>query len=106
VPPFVTERPIRCKGPGGSSTRFVVPPPSVNSSYGMLLDPIDALLHKNIDQLYEFTHHLRYELDSAHNLADSRHALTLSQHHELLVKFNSMKEEYDHMVNDHLVPLQ
>ena len=106
VPPFVTERPIRWEGPGGTSTRFVVPPPSINSSYGTLLDLVNVLLHRNIDQLYEFTQHLRYELDGAHNLADSRHALTLSQHHELLVKFNSMKEEYDHMVNDHLVPLQ
>ena len=84
----------------------MVPPPSIHSSYGTLLDPVDVLLHKNIDQLYEFAHHLRYELDGAHNLADSRHALTLSQHHELLVKFTSMKEEYDHMVNDHLIPLQ
>jgi len=103
---FVTEHPIRWEGPGGTSTHFVVPPPSVNSSYGTFLDPVDVLLHKNIDQLYKFTHHLCYELDGAHNLADSRHALTLSQHHELLVKFNSMKEEYDHMVNDHLIPLQ
>jgi len=72
----------------------------------MLLDPVDSLLHENTDQLYEFAYHLRIELDNAHNLADGRHALMMSQHHELLVQFNSLKEEHDHMINDHLIPLQ
>ena len=94
------------EGAGGTGTRFMVPPPSICSSFGTLLDPVNSLLHENTDQLYEFAYHLCIELDSAHNLADNCHALMMSQHHELLVKFNSLKEEHDHMINDHLIPLQ
>ena len=93
-------------GPGSTATHFVVPPPSIQSSFGTLLDLVDSLLHENTDQLYEFAYHLCIELDGAHNLADGRHALTMAQYHELLVKFNSLKEEHDHMINDHLIPLQ
>jgi len=100
------ERPILFDGPGGTTTCFVVPPPSIRPPFGTLLDPVDSLLHENTDQLYEFAYHLHIELDSSHNLADGCHALTMSQYHELLVKFNSLKEEQDHMINDHSIPLQ
>jgi len=94
------------EGPGGSTTRYVVPPPSIRSSFGTLLDPVDSLLHENTNQLYEFAHHLRYELDGTHRLADGRHAVTMGQYHELSVKFNSLKADHVHMINDHLIPLQ
>jgi len=94
------------EGPGGTSTRYVVPPPSINSSFGTLLDPVDSRLHENTDQLYEFAHHLRYELDGAHRLADGRHAVTMGQYHELSVKFDSLKADHVHLINDHLIPLQ
>jgi len=106
IPPFGMERPIMFEGPGGTSTRYVVPPPSINSSFGTLLDPVDSRLHENTDQLYEFAHHLRYELDGAHRLADGRHAVTMGQYHELSVKFDSLKADHVHLINDHLIPLQ
>jgi len=94
------------EGPGGVSTHYVVPPPSINSSFGTLLDPVDSRFHENTDQLYEFAHHLRYELDGAHRLADGRHAVTTGQYHELSVKFDSLKADHVHLINDHLIPLQ
>ena len=94
------------EGPGGTSTRYVVPPPSINSSFGTLLDPVDSRLHENTDQLYEFAYHLRFELDGAHRLADGRHAVTMGQYHELSVKFDSLKADHIHLINDHLIPLQ
>jgi len=106
VPPFGMERPIMFEGPGGTTTRYVVPPPSINSSFGTLLDPVDSRLHENTDQLFEFAHHLRYELDGAHRLADGRHAVTMGQYHELSVKFDLMKADHVHLINDHLIPLQ
>jgi len=106
IPPFGMERPIMFKGPGGATTHYVVPPPSINSSFGTLLDPVDSRLHENTDQLYEFAHHLCYELDGAHRLADGHHAVTMGQYHELSVKFNSLKADHVHLINDHLIPLQ
>jgi len=94
------------EGPGGTTTRYVVPPPSINSSFGTLLDPVDSRLHENTDQLYEFAHHLHYKLDGAHQLADGRHAVTMGQYHELSVKFDLMKADHVHLINDHLIPLQ
>jgi len=106
IPPFGMECPIMFEGPGGTSSRYVVPPPSINSSFGTLLDPVDSRLHENTDQLYEFAHHLCYELDGAHRLADGCHAVTMGQYHELSVKFNSLKADHVHLINDHLIPLQ
>ena len=106
IPPFGMERPVMFEGPGGTTSRYVVPPPSINSSFGTLLDPVDSRLHENTDQLYEFAHHLRYELDGAHRLADGRHAVTMGQYHELSVKFDSLKADHVHLINDHLIPLQ
>ena len=106
IPPFGMERPIMFEGPKGSTTRYVVPPPYIQSSFGTLLDLVNSLLHENTDQLYEFAHHLRYELDGAHRLADGRHAVTMGQFHELSVKFNSLKADHVHLINDHLIPLQ
>ena len=61
-----------------------------------------TLFLENVNSLYCFAHHLRLELDGAHYLADGCHSLMISQFHELSVKFNSLKDEHDHLYNSPL----
>jgi len=106
-PQDVPEHPTHVPhGPEDYGLCFTAPAPIISSFYGTVLDPIDSLLHENINGLYCFAHHLHVELGGIHYLADGSHSLVMSQFHELSVKFNSLKEEHDHLINEHLLPLQ
>jgi len=99
-PQVISEQPTH--GPEDYAICFMVPPPLCQSSYSTLLDPIDALLREDIDQLYEFAQYLCLELEGMHYLADGCHALMMDQFHVLSVKFNFLKDEQE--INKHLIP--
>jgi len=92
-------------GPEAYASRFMAPLP-IRHQHGEEHFLSNRLLRLEMNEVYQFAQYLRSELDGAHYLADGRHAVVMNELHQLSVLCATLKSDQEHLINDHLIPLQ
>ena len=92
-------------GPEAYASRFMAPLP-IRHQHGEEHFLSNRLLRLEMNEMYQFAQYLRSELDGAHYLADGRHGVVLNEIEQLSVLCASLKADQEHLINEHLIPLQ